>query len=119
MSLKYDYTKLDTGSWTQDDHNIAKNFCWTMSFIDQTKITEKNKTEVLFRIEFLQELGMGPWTHRQSIPVVRKQIKKLIGYETNVGEKSTAKFMSRWMKTYKTRTLERMNKKLKEAKNGQ
>ena len=118
MSLKYDYTKLDTGSWTQDDHNIAKNFCWTMSFIDQTKITEENKTEVLFRIEFLQELGMGPWTHRQSIPVVKKQIKKLIGYETNVGEKSTAKFMNRWMKIYKTRTLEKMNKKLKEEKNG-
>ena len=116
MSLKYDYTKLDTGSWTQDDHNIAKNFCWTMSFIDQTKITEENKTEILFRIEFLQELGMGPWTHRQSIPVVKKQIKKLVGYETNVGEKSTAKFMSRWMKIFKSRTLDKMHEKLQASK---
>lgn len=113
MALKYDYTKLDTSSWNKDDHNIAQNFCWTMSFIDQKKITEENKTEILFRIEFLQELGMGPWTHRQSIPVVKKQIKKLIGYETNVGEKSTAKFMSRWMKIFKSRTLDKMHEKLK------
>ena len=26
MALKYDYTKLDTSSWTQDDHNIAEKF---------------------------------------------------------------------------------------------
>ena len=116
MSLQYDYTNIDTGSWSQDDHNIAKNFCWTMSFIDTTKITEENKTDILFRIEFLQEIGMGPWTHRQSIPVVKKQIKKLIGFKTNVGEKSTAKFMSRWMKVFKSRTLDKMKEKLQAAK---
>ena len=118
MALKYDYTKLDTSSWSENDHNIAKNFCWAMSFIDQTKITEENKTEILFRIEFLQELGMGPWTHRQSISVVKKQIKKLIGYKCNVGPKSTAKFMSRWVRAHKELVLKRMNEKLKEAKNG-
>ena len=116
MALTYDYTDIDTGSWSKDDHSVAKQFCWTLMFIDQTKVTEENKTEILFRIEFLQELGMGPWTHRQSIPVVKKQIKKLIGYETNVGEKSTAKFMSRWMKTFKSRTLDKMHEKLQASK---
>ena len=116
MALKYDYTKVDTSSWSENDHNIAKKFCWAMSFIDQTKITEENKTEILFRIEFLQELGMGPWTHRQTVSDIKKTIKKLIGYETNVGEKSTAKFMSRWMKTFKSRTLDKMHKKLQTSK---
>lgn len=116
MALTYDYTNIDTGSWSKDDHSVAERFCWTMMFIDQEKITEKNKTDILFRIEFLQEIGMGPWTHRQSIPVVKKQIKKLIGFKTNVGEKSTAKFMSRWMRSYKSRILDKMNKKLQASK---
>jgi len=116
MALTYDYTDIDTGSWSKDDHSVAKQFCWTLMFIDQTKVTEENKTEILFRIEFLQELGMGPWTHRQTVSDIRKTIKKLIGYKTNVGEKSTAKFMSRWMKTYKTKILDRMNKKLQASK---
>jgi hypothetical protein len=115
MALKYDYTKINSDSWTKEEHDLAAHFCWTMMFIDMNEITEKNKTEILFRIEFLQELGMGPWTHRQSIPVVKKQIKKLIGYKTNVGEKSTAKFMNRWLRSYKDKTLEKMHKKLQAA----
>ena len=116
MALQYDYTAVDSKGWTKEEHNLAARFAWTMMFIDMNEITEKNKTEVLFRIEFMQELGMGPWTHRQSIPVVKKWIKKLIGYETNVGEKSTAKFMSRWMKTFKSRTLDKMHEKLQASK---
>ena len=118
MALQYDYTAIDSKGWTKEEHNLAARFAWTMMFIDMNEITEKNKTEVLFRIEFMQELGMGPWTHRQSIPVVKKWIKKLIGYKCNVGPKSTAKFMSRWVKAYKELVLKRMHEKLKEAKNG-
>ena len=118
MALTYDYTDIDTGSWSKDDHSVAKQFCWTLMFIDQTKVTEENKTEILFRIEFLQELGMGPWTHRQTVSDIKKTIKKLIGYKCNVGPKSTAKFMSRWVKAYKELVLKRMHEKLKEAKNG-
>ena len=71
MALQYDYTAVDSKGWTKEDHNLAARFAWTMMFIDMKEITEKNKTDVLFRIEFMQELGMGPWTHRQSIPVVK------------------------------------------------
>ena len=116
MTLKYDYTKCLDTSWSENDHNIAKKFCWAMSYIDQTKITEENKTEILFRIEFLQELGMGPWTHRQTVSDIKKTIKKLIGYETNVGKKTTAKFINRWMKTFQSRTLDKMHKKLQKSK---
>ena len=118
MALQYDYTAIDSKGWTKEEHNLAARFAWTMMFIDMNEITEKNKTEVLFRIEFMQELGMGPWTHRQSIPVVKKWIKKLIGYKCNVGPKSTAKFTNRWVKAYKELVLDRMHKKLKETKNG-
>jgi hypothetical protein len=37
MALTYDYTNIDTGSWSKDDHSVAERFCWTMMFIDQEK----------------------------------------------------------------------------------
>ena len=28
MALKYDYTKINSDSWTKEEHNLAAHFCW-------------------------------------------------------------------------------------------
>lgn len=116
MALQYDYTTISTEGWSKQDHDLAANFCWTMSFIDQREITEKNKTEIMFRIQFLQKLGMGPWTHTQPLKEVKKMVNRLIGYKTNVGELSTKKFMNRWLNAKKERIMDQVLKEATDAK---
>jgi hypothetical protein len=62
----------------------AANFCWTMMYLDIKDITAKNADEIIFRIEFLQELGMGPWVTRTPLSEVKERVQSLIGYKTNI-----------------------------------
>ena len=93
MALKYDYTNIDTSSWSEEDHQMAHNFCWTLMAVEIQNITEKNWEEILFRILFLQRVGHGPWTEDQEPKNIIGWLKKFIGYGTNVGEKSRAKWL--------------------------
>jgi len=93
MALKYDYTNINCSSWTKEDHKIAHGFCWTLMAVEMQDVTEKNWKEILFRILYLQKIGKGPWTEDQETKVIIEWLKKLIGYGTNVGEKSRAKWL--------------------------
>ena len=93
MALKYDYTNIDCSSWSKEDHQIAHGFCWTLMAVEIQNVTEKNWKEILFRILYLQKVGHGPWTEDQEPKVIIGWLKKLIGYGTNVGEKSRAKWL--------------------------
>ena len=93
MALKYDYTNINCSSWTKEDHKIANGFCWTLMAVEMQDVTEKNWKEILFRILYLQKIGKGPWTEDQETKVIIEWLKKLIGYGTNVGEKSRAKWL--------------------------
>ena len=93
MALKYDYTNIDCSNWTKQDHDIAHNFCWTLMAVEMQDVTEENWKEILFRILYLQKVGQGPWTEDQEPKVIIQWLKKLIGYGTNVGEKSRAKWL--------------------------
>ena len=93
MALNYDYRKIDVSSWSKEDHQVAHGFCWTMMAVEMQYVTEENWKEILFRILYLQKVGHGPWTDDQEPKTIIGWLKKLIGYGTNVGEKSRAKWL--------------------------
>jgi hypothetical protein len=99
MALKYDYTALDTEGWTNDQHNVAANFVWPMMYIDMKDVTKENADEIIFRFEFLQRIGFGPFTKRIPLLELKAQVRGLIGYKTNVKQEPRFKFIRRWMKT--------------------
>jgi len=98
MALKYDYTALDTEGWTEEQHVSAANFCWTMMYLDIKDITAENADEIIFRIMFLQMLGLGPWVTRTPLSEVKERVQSLIGYKTNIKEEPRLKFIRRWIK---------------------
>ena len=99
MALQYDYTALDTEGWDNDQHNEAANFVWVMMYIDMQKVTAENANEIIFRLEFLQRINLGPWTKRYPLLQVKAKVRGMIGYKTNVKEEPRYKFIRRWMKT--------------------
>ena len=98
MALQYDYTALDTEGWDNDQHNEAANFVWVMMYIDMQKVTAENADEIIFRIMFLQMLGLGPWVTRTPLSEVKERVQSLIGYKTNIKEEPRFKFIRRWIK---------------------
>ena len=98
MALQYDYTALDTEGWDNDQHNVAANFVWTMMSIDMQKVTPENVDEIIFRIEFLQRLGLGPYTKRFPLLEIKAQVRGMVGYKTNVKQEPRYKFIRRWVK---------------------
>jgi len=98
MALQYDYTALDTEGWTEEQHVSAANFCWTMMYLDIKDVTAENADEIIFRIMFLQMLGLGPWVTRTPLSEVKERVQSLIGYKTNIKEEPRFKFIRRWIK---------------------
>jgi len=94
MALSYNYKKCDDSNWTKDDHNIARNFCWTLMAVGMQDVTEKNKNEILFRLMFLQKIGLGVYTEDQTLERYRDIVNKMIGYGTNVGNETRRKWIS-------------------------
>ena len=105
MALQYDYRNIDTSSWSDEDHQMADQFCWTLMSINMQEVTEKNWREILFRILYLQTIGQGPWTTELKPKVIIGWLKKFIGYGTNVQEVSRAKWINQRAK-YLVETIE-------------
>jgi len=110
MALQYDYTALDTEGWTKEQHDTAANFCWTMSAIDMGTVTKENQDEVIFRIMFLQELGLGPWTEKYSLIEVKGMVHGMRGYKCNVAYDPRYKFIRRWVKAAENWLEEKLTK---------
>lgn len=111
MALQYDYTSIDTSSWTEQDRRNAAGFAWTMMAIDMQKVTAENWKEIFFRIKFLQKLGYGMCAVNEdaSDHLIVELLVKFAGYKTNVKQEPRYKFIRRW-----TKALERdMEEKLK------
>ena len=94
MALSYNYEKCDDSNWTKDDHNIARNFCWTLMAVGMQDVTEKNKNEILFRLMFLQKLDLGVYTKDQTLERYIDIVNKMVGYGTNVGNETRRKWIS-------------------------
>ena len=94
MALSYNYEKCDDSNWTEDDRNIARNFCWSLMAIGMQDVTEKNKNEILFRLMFLQKIGLGVYTEDQTLERYIDIVNKMVGYGTNVGNETRRKWIS-------------------------
>ena len=93
MALSYNYEKCDDSNWTEDDRNIAGQFCWTLMAVGTNNVTEKNKDEIIFRLMFLQNIGMGVYTKDQTLERYIDIVNKMVGYGTNVGNETRRKWI--------------------------
>ena len=106
MALSYNYEKCDDSNWTEDDRNIARNFCWSLMAVGMQDVTEKNKNEILFRLMFLQKIGLGVYTEDQTLERYTDIVNKMIGYGTNVGNETRRKWISYKMKYFESKLKE-------------
>ena len=109
MALTYNYEKCNDSNWTKDDHNIARNFCWTLMAVGISAVTEKNKDEIIFRLMFLQKIGLGAYTEDQALERYQDIINKMVGYYTNVGNETRRKWVSRKMKYFESKLKEEID----------
>ena len=116
MALKYDYTAVaGYENYDKELHDHTAKFAWQMMAIDMQEITEQNWKEVVFRLKFLSKIGYGSLmdnsrdTNNISIGALKGYIKTLIGYQTNVGQKTRSQFMRRWMKAVERNIQEEIN----------
>ena len=100
MALTYDYRKCNDSNWTEDDRNIAGQFCWSLMSIGMQNVTEKNKNEIIFRFMFLQNIGLGVFVKGQTLERYIEIVNKMIGYETNVGNETRKSWISRRIKYF-------------------
>tara|TARA_R100000306_G_C4287916_1_gene98512 strand:- start:83 stop:451 length:369 start_codon:yes stop_codon:yes gene_type:complete len=94
MALSYNYEKCDDSNWTKDDRNIAGQFAWSLMAVGTQNVTEKNKDEIIFRLMFLQNIGMGVYIKDQTLERYIDVVNKMIGYSTNVGNENRRKWIS-------------------------
>ena len=106
MALSYNYEKCDDSNWTKDDRHIAGNFCWSLMAIGMQDVTEENKNEILFRLMFLQKIGLGVYTQDQTLERYKDIVNKMIGYGTNVGNETRRKWISHKMKYFESKLKE-------------
>ena len=114
MALTFNYQKCNDSNWTEDDRNIAGNFCWSLMSIGTQNVTEKNKDEILFRFMFLQKIGRGVFVQEQTLERYLDIINKMVGYETNVGNETRKKWMSRIIKYFALRLQNDIDSEIRE-----
>ena len=114
MALTFNYQKCNDSNWTEDDRNIARNFCWSLMSIATQNVTEKNKDEILFRFMFLQKIGRGVFVQEQTLERYLDIINKMVGYETNVGNETRKKWTSRIIKYFSLRLQNDIDSELRE-----
>ena len=114
MALTFNYQKCNDSNWTEDDRNIAGNFCWSLMSIATQNVTEKNKDEILFRFMFLQKIGRGVFVQEQTLERYLDIINKMVGYETNVGNETRKKWMSRIIKYFALRLQNDIDSEIRE-----
>ena len=118
MALRYDYRNIKSikDNISEKESDQLGMFAWQMMAIDIQEVTEQNVNEVCFRLLFLQKLGFGALStpegkalnkdtfnshdHELDPSELRKYIRSLIGYKTNVLTLTRGKFMRRWMKAF-------------------
>ena len=109
MSLNYDYTQIDTRTWSGDDHERAASFAWALVSIDTREVTKKNQDEIFFRFKFLERIGMNIFREPIEDESFKDYLAKLIGYKTNVKNEPRSKFMRRWIQNVERKLKEELN----------
>ena len=121
MALQYDYTNVTSFNkdMKDEEHENASMFAWQLMAIDVQEVTEKNLEEIVFRLLFLDRMGFGTLVQKHAKRPdsskawldsleLRNYVRTMIGYKTNVGNLSRAKFMRRWLKAFERSVEEKL-----------
>lgn len=94
MSLNWDVSKVK--DWKDLDPTLRDTIIWATLVVDLGEITEKNWEEFYIRVHvwegFLGAFLVGP---DGPVPIKPDQVKRMIGMNTNVGNKTRRQWMSR------------------------
>ena len=71
--------------------------------VGTNNVTEKNKDEIVLRLMFLQNIGMGVYTKDQTLERYIDIVNKMVGYGTNVGNETRRKWISYKIKYFAER----------------
>jgi len=93
MALQYDYTTVKNA----DDN--APRFAWVLAAVDLGEVTKSNVDEIAFRLKFAETCGHNFLQGSLSMGSMKAYIRSMIGYKTNVGNRTRFQFMKKIMRT--------------------
>ena len=92
MALQYDYTAVKNA----DDN--APQFAWVLMAVDVSDVNKSNVDEIAFRLKFAETCGHNFLQGSMSMGSLKAYIRSMIGYSTNVGNKTRFQFMKKIMR---------------------
>ena len=92
MALQYDYTAVKNA----DDN--APQFAWVLMAVDVSDVNKSNVDEIAFRLKFAETCGHNFLQGSMSMGSMKAYLRSMIGYSTNVGNKTRFQFMKKIMK---------------------
>jgi len=114
MPLNFDYRKVNTEGWEDEDYAILDRCIWSSLSVGLNELTEKNLEEWLFRLSAVDLLnGVNKVTAMESN---LKMLRKCVGLSTNVSNTTRKKFLNEMKEKLESRvkdavswTLEKEN----------
>ena len=97
MALQYDYTAVKNA----DDN--APQFAWVLMVVDVSDVNKSNVDEIAFRLKFAETCGHNFLQGSMSMGSMKAYLRSMIGYSTNVGNKTRFQFMKKIMKATEDR----------------
>ena len=92
MALQYDYTAVKNA----DDN--APRFAWVLMAVDVSDVNKSNVDEIAFRLKFAETCGHNFLQGSMSMGSMKAYLRSMIGYSTNVGNKTRFQFMKKIMR---------------------
>jgi hypothetical protein len=92
MALQYDYTAVKNA----DDN--APQFAWVLMAVDVSDVNKSNVDEIAFRLKFAETCGHNFLQGSMSMGSMKAYLRSMIGYSTNVGNKTRFQFMKKIMR---------------------
>lgn len=92
MPLNFDYRKVNTEGWEDEDYAILDQCIWSSLSVGLGELTEKNLEEWLFRLSAIDLLnGVNRANAMESN---LKMLRKCVGLSTNVSNITRKKFLN-------------------------
>ena len=92
MALQYDYRSVKNA----DDN--APQFSWVLMAVDVSDVNKSNVDEIAFRLKFAETCGHNFLQGSMSMGSMKAYLRSMIGYSTNVGNKTRFQFMKKIMR---------------------
>ena len=99
MALTFDYTAVaDIKNFDDAMHKEVSNFAWILSAIRMNEVNKDNVDEIVFRLKFAETCGHNFLQGSLSMGSMKAYIRSMIGYKTNVGNRTRFQFMKKIMR---------------------